>query len=253
MNGIPEKQKYESAQDVIIVGGIKTKKCGRCKQIKSVDNFHKNKKNKSGHACYCKECCSQEHKQIYIDNREEILQRNHEWHVENKEYHDAYNEEWRISHPEKARAIRRKAAKKFRSTEEGSKKNKIWNKQWREENIEYVKAENKEWRMNHPEECKRMAKKSEMKRLYGLTIEKYDEMLVAQDNKCYICGKSPKKNGLAVDHCHKTKVVRKLLCHGCNIMLGTIEKGEENLLKLLVYLAEHDDPMAISILSRLKK
>jgi len=63
--------------------------------------------------------------------------------------------------------------------------------------------------------------------LYGLTKEKYDEMVKLQDNKCAIChkketgswsnGKSYKPvKPLSVDHDHTTTQVRGLLCDNCN-------------------------------------
>ena len=64
-----------------------------------------------------------------------------------------------------------------------------------------------------------------LKKKYGITPDKYDEMLSKQDYKCYICHKHEDKldRSLAVDHCHKTGKVRGLLCWNCNIRLGYLE------------------------------
>lgn len=54
------------------------------------------------------------------------------------------------------------------------------------------------------------------KRLYGISVEEYDKMLEFQDGKCAICHKPPKNKRLAVDHDHKTGIIRGLLCSMCN-------------------------------------
>ena len=51
---------------------------------------------------------------------------------------------------------------------------------------------------------------------YGITEKQYDFMLCAQDGGCWICGSTPKKRRLHVDHNHKTGAVRGLLCMRCN-------------------------------------
>jgi hypothetical protein len=63
---------------------------------------------------------------------------------------------------------------------------------------------------------------------YGLTLQQYENMLSAQGNKCAICSieltgekKTTKPN---VDHCHKTGVVRGILCGVCNTGLGHLER-----------------------------
>ena len=44
---------------------------------------------------------------------------------------------------------------------------------------------------------------------------------------------------LAVDHCHKTGKVRKLLCMRCNHVLGASEENLEYLDKVKDYIKEH--------------
>ena len=76
------------------------------------------------------------------------------------------------------------------------------------------------------------SRKNNLKHRYGITEEKYDQMLVEQNYACKICGQLPDRHQtdtrhqiksykpLYVDHCHLTKTVRGLLCHQCNIALG---------------------------------
>lgn len=76
-----------------------------------------------------------------------------------------------------------------------------------------------------------------LKRKYGLTLEQYEQMVVAQDGRCFLCGyKPPEGARLAVDHCHATKTVRKLLCDICNRSLGIIERDPTWVDRALLYL-----------------
>ncbi len=73
----------------------------------------------------------------------------------------------------------------------------------------------------------------------------YIKLLELQDNKCAICKKPETKidpqlgtpSSLAVDHCHKTKKVRALLCFRCNTTLGSFERQRE---EFLTYLDLHE-------------
>lgn len=56
---------------------------------------------------------------------------------------------------------------------------------------------------------------------YGLNRTEYESMLKVQGGKCAVC---LLKKKLCVDHDHKTKKVRGLLCSRCNIMVAYFEK-----------------------------
>lgn len=51
---------------------------------------------------------------------------------------------------------------------------------------------------------------------YGLGPGQYDALVELQGGRCAICRNRPKSKSLAVDHDHKTGVVRGLLCSRCN-------------------------------------
>jgi hypothetical protein len=94
-------------------------------------------------------------------------------------------------------------------------------------------------------ECK--GKNAYYKRNYGITDRDLAKMKEEQDNKCYICdeegfliGKNNNTEKLAVDHCHKTGKVRKLLCHNCNRGLGLFQDNIELLKAAAAYLKEHN-------------
>ena len=72
-------------------------------------------------------------------------------------------------------------------------------------------------------------------RLWGITQQQYDELFVAQGGRCAICRKPEraKTNSgrrvkmLALDHCHTTKKIRRLLCSSCNQGLGKFKDDPE--------------------------
>lgn len=61
------------------------------------------------------------------------------------------------------------------------------------------------------------------RRKYGLEPEQYELMLREQGGVCSICGQNNDGKRLAVDHDHKTKRVRGLLCGNCNNGLGRFQ------------------------------
>jgi len=80
---------------------------------------------------------------------------------------------------------------------------------------------------------------SYMKRVYGISLNEYNEMIEVQQNKCFVCRNSPGVKSLAVDHCHTSGKVRKLLCHKCNTALGNVDEDITILKKLIDYLELH--------------
>ena len=85
--------------------------------------------------------------------------------------------------------------------------------------------------------------RTNIKRRYGIDHIEYDRLLIAQNNKCAICGsetnESKKKKRLCVDHNHKTGKVRGLLCDRCNSTLGKINDDISTLANMISYLNKY--------------
>lgn len=64
-------------------------------------------------------------------------------------------------------------------------------------------------------------------------------MLKKQKGLCRICKRPRKLRWLAVDHNHKTGVVRGLLCGPCNGKLGWFELFRRSILTYLARNEEH--------------
>ena len=71
---------------------------------------------------------------------------------------------------------------------------------------------------------------------YGVTYE--EVIAIREKGRCDICGSdgSEYKLGLHIDHCHKTGEIRGLLCHGCNIGLGSFKENLTTMKKAMEYL-----------------
>jgi len=121
---------------------------------------------------------------------------------------------------------------------------------WKERNPEKARISNrdrvKRWRKAHPEKAREIgrryykperARKHNLHKL-GLSVEQYELMHSLQRGKCKICREPERITGqrLAVDHCHKTKRVRGLLCSACNQGLGRFRDNPELLRRAAGYL-----------------
>jgi hypothetical protein len=80
---------------------------------------------------------------------------------------------------------------------------------------------------------------------YGITADDHRQMLAGQDGQCAICGRAPRYN-LDVDHCHKTGLVRGLLCKLCNRrLLPAAGDSTRILLAAISYLQHPPAPLAL--------
>ena len=60
-----------------------TKKCSKCLEIKSLNEFNKNKSKKFGVASVCKICHSNYRKEHYIKNKTKVIEQVNEYRVKN--------------------------------------------------------------------------------------------------------------------------------------------------------------------------
>ena len=75
-------------------------------------------------------------------------------------------------------------------------------------------------------------------RLYGVSAEEFEAMLVTQDGACAICRSTTPggRGNFHVDHDHATGRIRGLLCHGCNVGLGNFRDQPDLLETAAAYL-----------------
>lgn len=80
-----------------------------------------------------------------------------------------------------------------------------------------------------------VTRRSLLKRIYGLTPEEFDYLLINQSGRCAICNE-PMTDDLTIDHDHATGAVRGLLGGFCNRGLGMFRDDPEWLRAAADYL-----------------
>lgn len=144
-------------------GKMETKKCSKCKKIKPITEFTKNKASADGLKYKCRKCSQKDFnawkdknpgkykkilKRYYENNHEKIKEYRNEYRLKNKEYFEEYSKEWFKNNPQKVTAYRKKTYKKH---------------------AQKRREEKKEWRLNNPLKQKLLARKSYKKRMTNPT------------------------------------------------------------------------------------
>lgn len=85
---------------------------------------------------------------------------------------------------------------------------------------------------------KERAKDARLRKHFGITLADYMVIYNEQGGCCGICKRhsSNFKNSLAVDHNHKSGLVRGLLCMHCNRALGKWLDNDENVANASQYI-----------------
>jgi len=113
-----------------------------------------------------------------------------------------------------------------------------------QDEIEALCAKQRRWFAENPERVLQYT----LRYAYGLDVASYSALLEAQGSACAICRREErrinKRTGkptrLAVDHCHRTGVVRGLLCSGCNTAIGLLDESASIIQSAMEYLARFE-------------
>lgn len=92
------------------------------------------------------------------------------------------------------------------------------------------------WRKANPGKTRIYVRKYK----YGITLEQFNEMLLAQNHACAICRGT--NVDWHVDHDHATGKVRALLCQSCNFAIGFLKDSARIALSAAEYLTKHGNP-----------
>ncbi len=71
---------------------------------------------------------------------------------------------------------------------------------------------------------------------HDLSYAEYIEIAAKQNHKCSLCDRNLSEVKINIDHDHSTGEVRGILCKGCNISLGTIEKSLDSVQSQLEFI-----------------
>ena len=119
-----------------------------------------------------------------------------------------------------------------------------YRKEYYKKNGDYVRKKSREWKRKNRERDK----ENRIIRLYGINFKGFNEILKSQNNMCKICGilieeknlLDRRKNGIVIDHNHKTGKVRGILCSPCNYILGNAKDNKKILKEAINYLEENE-------------
>ena len=119
------------------------------------------------------------------------------------------------------------------------------NKSKEYENTRYSKhkkqrlLKNQVYRQTNKQKFSEFDRKKLLKK-YGMSIADYDIMLEKQNNRCAGCYTldTGRYRHFHIDHCHKTNLVRGLLCPKCNMALGLLMDNIDILKNLIIYLTK---------------
>lgn len=131
------------------------------------------------------------------------------------------------------------------------------NASWRLKNKTRKQAAYRVWQLANMDKVRAINTKCKYKR-YGITSERFEKMLVDQDNKCAICrtefNNSKRYTTPHIDHDHSCcptnlrccgKCVRALLCGPCNQFLGRIKDNITIADNIGYYLRKHANSRTI--------
>jgi rubrerythrin len=184
------------------------KKCNKCKELKTLDNFSKDSSRKDGLKYTCRNCADAMHANWIINNNNKVKMHASNSYQKRKNLISQRRKELRLLNPEKYRLNAKKTRMK---------------------NLTYYQKKSREaaWKKAG---------------ILDMTYDKYLELLKNQNYKCAVCltHSDDLKRNLAVDHNHSTGVVRGLLCDACNRAIGYLKESESILVSAINYLKKYD-------------
>jgi hypothetical protein len=112
-------------------------------------------------------------------------------------------------------------------------KHKLEMREWRSRNLVKSNEQARAYRARNPDQVR----SSNLKKIYGITLDQFNDLFLSQGSKCAICkGDASNGKNWHVDHCHQTGRIRGILCHPCNLMIGHAGDDVERLLLSVEYL-----------------
>ena len=189
----------------------KTKVCSDCKKKyhATLEYFYKNNQTNDRLCHQCKKCHTIYHKKWREANKEK-----------NKNIKDNPNETKKCSRCKKILPKTREYFNMNRSHSDGF--------------YHYCK-------FCRSEKYKKTSRNLHLKKKFGINEEEYFKLLNKQNNVCAICGRMEmsrrsKKRMLSIDHNHKTKKIRGILCQTCNTIIGMGYDNTFILVRAIKYL-----------------
>lgn len=199
-----------------------SKYCQLCENLLPIADFHKDKNNVDGRVRECKKCVSQRQRSRRNNLSPQILEKGERRCAKCKE---------------------NKLLKEFRMRS---------NKPCLQSYCRQCESKDAtKWHKKNPERARELNRRTTLRRYYGISVEKYEELFNQQKGVCAICGlpeTGKRRKYLCVDHDHKTNAIRGLLCTTCNFAIGYLRDDVSLLSKAIEYLETHSEKSSDDLL-----
>lgn len=151
------------------------------------------------------------------------------------------SKEWRKQNPEKQKALAKvERARRWARVKNDPEKKSAANARVRawysvpENKAKQIARQGKKWRSDP--EFRRQKQDRNLLALYGITLEQKQALFEKQGASCAICKSNSPVIRWHLDHCHRTKRVRGILCNNCNLMIGHAKDNPQTLIEAANYL-----------------
>lgn len=123
----------------------------------------------------------------------------------------------------------------YARTPEAREKRTAYMRIWRGKNREKHNQQARESHHRNKDKHKEQIIRDYYVSKYGITLDEKHQMIMAQNGCCKICQKPFKSTRTThVDHCHKTGIIRGILCTVCNTKLGWLEMYTDKINEYLI-------------------
>jgi 5-methylcytosine-specific restriction endonuclease McrA len=207
---------------------VEEKRCTKCKEVKALEEFSRDRKRTDGRQYQCKSCNKEYAAGRYRTNKEEIDRRNREWgrtnpakllssrrayETANRDRLNAAARARRLADPEPSKAAQERyrarhpdavVATKRRSRAKHADSGREYSRRYRAENPERVAAWNRDWYRRNPDKARLMAQ-ARRALLAAATVEDFTPADLFADWEdhdlygCFFCGCSL-TDGYHIEH-----------------------------------------------------
>jgi Recombination endonuclease VII len=132
-------------------------------------------------------------------------------------------------------------AKKYFTKEALQESRRLRHLSWLRRNREHCNSYTRKYYKKYHQRIREQARIRSLRKRYGISAEQLESLLAAVKNTCPICRHKFDNKGrkVCVDHCHKTGVIRGVLCIKCNFAEGALGTPEA-VLRLYDYMKRNE-------------
>jgi hypothetical protein len=159
--------------------------------------------------------------------------------MSSKEYREKNKDKIKKQKQDYYEANKEKVKTKAKAYYQANKKRRAeCKKEWAEANKDKMNEYKKKYRDTHAG----LLWRNQLKHKFGITVEEYYILAKQAGDNCPICGvvfdwkNRHKGNRPCIDHCHKTRKIRGIICGKCNAAIGMLYDDIKMLKKAISWL-----------------